>query len=192
MADETRYGAVAIALHWLTALAVGGLLVVGQVMTSLPKGSPAVPPLFQYHKSVGISVLLLTLLRLAWRLAHRPPPLPTDLADWERRGANIVHWALYALLLALPLSGWAAVSASPLNIPTVLFGVVPWPHLPILAELPDKKPVAEFLGDLHGAGGTLMLLLAGLHTTAALWHQFYRKDAILTRMAPRFGRRRQP
>lgn len=188
-----RYSQVAITLHWLTALAVAGLVVVGLVMTDLPKGSSLKFTLFQWHKSVGIAVLLLTLLRLAWRLAHQPPP-PVGLTPWESRGSAIVHAILYGLLLALPLLGWAAVSASPLNIPTVLFGVVPWPHLPGFADLPDRKAVADLLEDIHSGGAFVMMAVAGLHVLAALWHHFYRKDEVLLRMIPRFGslERRQP
>ena len=180
-----RYGPVAIALHWLTALAVAGLMVVGEVMTGLAKGSSLKFTLYQWHKSVGITVLLLTLLRLGWRLAHRPPP-PTGLASWERQGAAVVHAVLYGLLLALPLLGWAAVSASPLNIPTVLFGVVPWPHLPGFAALVDRAALAEVLEDVHSDGASIMMLVACLHILAALWHHFYRKDEVLLRMTPRF------
>lgn len=186
MTGEGRYGAVAMALHWLTAAAVAGLIAIGWVMTDLPKESSLKFTLFQWHKSVGITVLLLTLLRLAWRLLHRPPPPPAGLTDWERRGAAAAHIALYALLLVLPLSGWAAVSASPLNIPTLLYGVVPWPHLPVPDLMASRDALAELLEDSHGFGGNIMAWLAGLHVLAALWHHFYRKDEVLLRMVPRF------
>ncbi|HIJ61847.1 MAG TPA: cytochrome b [Rhodospirillaceae bacterium] len=192
MIAEGRYGAVAMALHWLTAAAVVGLIVIGWVMMDLPKGASLKFVLFQWHKSIGITVLLLTLLRLAWRLAHRPPPPPAGLTDWERRGSQAAHFALYVLLLVLPLGGWAAVSASPLNIPTILYGVVPWPHLPVPDLLSNREQLAELLEDCHGLGGNLMAWLAGLHVLAALWHHFYRKDEVLLRMTPRsipLGRR---
>ena len=88
------------------------------------------------------------------------------LTAWERRGSAVVHAALYGLLLVLPLLGWAAVSASPLNIPTVLFGAIPWPHLPGFAGLADRGAVAEVLEDVHGDGAFVMMLVAGLHISS--------------------------
>ncbi|HIJ38250.1 MAG TPA: cytochrome b [Rhodospirillaceae bacterium] len=182
----TRYGTVAITLHWLTALAVAGLLVVGHVMTDLPNGASLKFVLYQWHKSVGITVLGLTLLRLAWRLVHRPPPLPDEVAWWERKASALAHLALYAFLLGMPLSGWALVSASPLNFPTILFGVLPWPHIPMLAALSDKEPVAALFKTGHDLAGNLLTALVLFHAAAALWHHLYRKDEILLRMLPRF------
>jgi cytochrome b561 len=180
-----RYDGVAMALHWLTALAVLGLLVVGLVMTDLPRGSALQFVLFQGHKSVGITVLLLTVARLAWRLAHRPPPLPASMPPWERAAAHAGHLGLYLFLLAMPLTGWALVSASPLNIPTVLYGVLPWPHLPILATLADKKPVAAALATTHGALAWILIALLVVHVGAALRHHVLLKDDVLRRMVPR-------
>ena len=182
-----RYGGVAILLHWLTAALVVALLAIGATMIRLPLGMRQFQ-LYQWHKSLGIAVLALSLLRLGWRLAHRPPEFPASMPPWERRAARLAHWGFYALLLGLPLSGWAVVSASPLNIPTVLFGVLPWPHLPILGTLADKAPVEAALAWVHDVGAWGLLALLGLHVAAALRHHILLRDDILRRMLPRWRR----
>lgn len=187
MSSSLRYDGVAMFLHWLTALAVLGLIAMGLIMTDLPRGSALQFSLFQLHKSVGVTVLMLTLLRLAWRLAHRPPALPSEMPAWEKLAAHAGHLGLYALLFGLPLSGWATVSASPFNIPTVLYGVIPWPHLPVLSTLSNKKPVAEALGGLHSAAAWILIALLVVHAGAALRHHFLLKDDVLRRMLPRFS-----
>ena len=186
-ASSLRYDGVAIALHWVTALAVVGLIAMGLIMTDLPRGSALQFTLFQLHKSVGVSVLGLTLMRFAWRLAHRPPPLPDEMPVWEKRAAEAGHVGLYVLLFGLPLSGWAMVSASPLNIPTVLYGVFPWPHLPIFSTLADKKPVAQALENVHSAAAWVLIALLVVHVGAALRHHILLKDDVLRRMSPRFS-----
>lgn len=187
MSGSVRYDSVAIGLHWLTAVAVLGLIVIGLVMGDLPNSSALKFSLFQWHKSVGITVLLLTVARLGWRLGHRPPAMPDGMPNWEKAAAHAGHFALYALLIGLPLLGWAAVSASPLNIPTVLYGVIPWPHLPVLSTLADKKPVAEALGDIHSTGAWIMMGLLVVHAGAALRHHLILRDDVLRRMVPRFA-----
>ena len=190
MTATRRYDAVAMILHWLTAAAVLGLLVAGMTMTRLHPGSALQFTLYQLHKSVGITVLALTLARLGWRLAHRPPPLPETMPAWERLAAGATHLALYGLLLGLPLTGWAVVSASPFNIPTVLYGLLPWPHLPMLATLdPAGKHAAEaVLKQLHDAGAWTMAALLALHVGAALRHHFQLRDGVMARMLPRWRR----
>ncbi len=184
MPEPARYDGVAQALHWLTAAAVLCLIVIGLVMTALPPGTSLQFRLFQWHKSLGITVLLMTLPRLAWRLAHRPPALPVDMPRWEAALAKAMHLALYALLLGLPLEGWAVVSASPLNIPTVLFGVVPWPALPGLGSLPNKAAIDAVLKTAHDIAGWSIATLLVLHVAAALRHHLVLHDDVLRRMLP--------
>jgi cytochrome b561 len=189
MTTSNRYHGVAITLHWLTAIAILALFVVGWTMTSLTPGSALQFTLFQWHKSVGITVLALTLLRVAWALAHRPPPLPETMPLWERWAAHGAHLAIYALLFLMPLSGWVVVSTSPFNIPTVLYGVLPFPHLPVLPTLPGKIGIYEQVRHLHHLGAYAMAGLLAAHVGAALRHHFLLGDAVLGRMLPRFGRR---
>lgn len=181
----SRYSAVAIVLHWLIALAIAALVIMGIVMTGLPDTELTRKfALYQWHKSIGVTVLGLSLLRLAWRLTHRPPPLPDNLKPWERLAARATHVGFYVLIIAIPLLGWAMVSASPYNIPTLLYGAVPWPHLPVpKAGFEAFKAVHVWL-----AFGTLALL--ALHVAAALKHHYILRDDVLARMLP-FLRRRE-
>jgi cytochrome b561 len=184
VATPRRYTLVAIVLHWLIALGILVLLALGLAMT---RGG--LPPMdrfafYQWHKSVGLTVLVLMGLRVLWRLFHRPPPLPEAMPKAERRAAGAAHLALYGLLLAMPLVGWAMVSASPYNIPTVLYGVIPWPHLPVLPELPNKAAVEGVLKLLHSYGAWLLIALLVLHVGAALRHHLVLRDDTLWRMLP--------
>ncbi|HVI51924.1 MAG TPA: cytochrome b [Candidatus Sulfotelmatobacter sp.] len=183
---RSRYTLVAILLHWLIAAAILALLVMGFEMTSLPLGSHLQFVLYQLHKSVGITVLVLSLLRLGWRLSHRPPALPAHMPAWEQAVAHLGHFGLYVLMIGMPLEGWALVSASVFNIPTVLYGVIPLPHLPVLSTLADKKPVEDVLKLLHEAAAWVMIATLLGHVGAALRHHFLIHDDVLTRMLPRW------
>src|SRR5690349_2490074 len=116
--SETRYGSVAVTLHWLIALAIIGMLILGKYMADLPKDDPSRFDLIQLHKSIGITILAFSALRVLWRLVNRVPPLPAEMPGWERFAAHASHLLLYVLIIVLPLSGWALASSSPLGIPT--------------------------------------------------------------------------
>lgn len=176
----TRYGTVAIILHWLIGFSIVGLLIVGKYMHGLPNDDPNKFALYQMHKSFGISVLVLTVVRIVWRLTHPVPALPAGMPAWQRWGAHLSHFGLYALMLAIPLSGWAVASSSPYGIPTVLFGVVELPHLPT----GNDEDTNEFFEEAHELLGNLMILLLIVHVAAALKHHFVDKDTVLTRMLP--------
>ncbi|MDP9127806.1 MAG: cytochrome b [Pseudomonadota bacterium] len=178
------YDPVAKALHWLIAFGIIGLLAVGWTMTSLPKGSATQFTLFQLHKSVGITVMLLALFRLGWRLRHRPPPLPDHMPAWEKGAAHGGHVLLYILMIGMPFIGWIIVSASPLNLPTILYGVIPWPHLPILAELPNKKEIGHLAADAHSFLAWVIALVVAGHAGVAFKHHLFDRDNVLTRMMP--------
>jgi cytochrome b561 len=180
-APSARYTGVAIALHWLMALGVLALVVIGLIMTHGGLTSMEKFKLYQLHKSIGVTIMLLLALRVAWRLTHRPPPLP-DMPPLERVAAEGAHLALYLLLLALPLTGWALVSASPFNLPTVLYGVIPWPHIRYFADLPDKASAEKALKFIHSRLAWAMIGLIALHAGAALRHHFVLRDHVLTRM----------
>jgi cytochrome b561 len=132
-------------------------------------------------------VLLAVLLRILWRLDHRPPPLPA-MPPLERAAAEGTHWLLYGLMLVIPLTGWALVSVSPFNLPTVLYGVMPWPHLPVFPDLADKAGVEAVVKLIHGKLAWALTALIALHAAAALRHHFILRDAVLRRMLPT-GRR---
>jgi cytochrome b561 len=181
---KLRYDAVAITFHWLIAIAIAGQLTMGWLMTSMKPGTYSQFQLYQAHKSLGMTILLVSVLRLVWRLLHTPPPLPTSMPAWERRLARVSHITLYTLLLALPLSGWAVVSASPLNIPTLLYGVVHLPHIAFLANLPNKNAAESLLKELHETGVWILIALLVGHVAAALRHHFLLHDDVLVRMVP--------
>ena len=187
--SKNRYTLVAIILHWVMALGIATLAVLGLVMAHVKLEPMRVFQLYQLHKSIGITVLAAAVLRLGWRLAHRPPPLPEAMAPLERTAARSVHLALYVALFALPLTGWALVSSSVLSIPTVLYGVIPWPDLPVLSTLADKAPVEAVLKVVHAYGAYALIALVGVHTAAALRHHFIIRDAVLVQMLPVLSRR---
>jgi len=183
MTARNRYDTVAMGLHWFMAAAILALLGLGFYMTGLKPGSPLQFKLYQLHKSVGVLVFLLAALRLAWRLAHRPPPLPDTMGRGERLLAHAGHWSLYGLMLGMPLVGWVVVSTSPYNIPTMVFGVVGLPHLPLPRDL---NALAK---GTHMIGAWLLIATLVGHVTAALRHHFVLRDDVLIRMLPRFGRK---
>ncbi|SFI67835.1 YceI family protein [Caulobacter sp. UNC279MFTsu5.1] len=180
-----RYTTVAILLHWLIAAAILFQIILGWRMGDEPKG-PATYAIFQLHKSIGITILLLSLARLAWRLFHKPPPHPAGQPRWETIASQIVHVAFYVIMIGLPVTGWIMVSASKLNIPTLLYGTVPWPHLPGLPELAaGPKHVWYKAGEIsHGLLVKTTYLLLALHLGAAAKHQILDRDEVLGHMAP--------
>ena len=177
-----RYSALAIALHWLIAAAI-----VFQIMLAWRMGGPKSPQTFaliQLHKSVGITILVLSLARLGWRLANPPPPMPATLAAWERWLARITHVGFYVIMIGMPLTGWIMVSASRLHIPTLLYGHIPWPDAPGVGGA--MRPLWSKVGETgHEALAWGAYTLVALHVAGALKHQLFSRDEpVLARMAP--------
>ena len=175
-----RYNSIAISLHWLIAFFLIGLLAVGKYMTSLADTDPLRFTLTQWHKSFGIVVMLLATARIFWRLTHKPPALPLSTTAFERIASHATHLAMYLLMVVIPLSGWVMVSASPLNLKTELFGLIPWPHIEVFTNTPGK--LSERSVSVHIWLANTLLVLVCLHIVAALFHQFFRKDHLLQRM----------
>lgn len=138
--------------------------------------------IYQWHKSFGIVVLLLSLFRLLWRLTHKPPALPEGMKSWEIAAAKFTHIGFYALMIGVPLLGWAMVSASTLPIQNELFYLIPLPDMP---GVDASKEAAERLKAFHEIGAKLILLLFALHVGGALKHHFVANDGTLSRMIPR-------
>jgi cytochrome b561 len=184
MISTLRYHAVAMSLHWLIAILILSNLAMG--LTFGLMGKSTYFEFMQLHKSFGVTVVFLTVLRILWRLTKGAPPEPATLKRWEVVVSGLVHFLLYGMMLMIPFTGWALVSASPLNIPTVLYGVIPWPHLPFFEGVPDPKAMAERIHATHAwlAYSTLFLLF--LHVGAALKHHFIQRDEVLFRMTPPF------
>src|SRR5262245_44825147 len=141
-------------LHWLIAAAILGMLVVGKYMHELPDTDANKFALYQLHKSTGITILALTIVRVAWRLWHPAPPLPATMAVWERWAAHGSHFLLYALMLGLPLSGWLRVSTDRLGIPTLWYGLFEIPHFPVVSDR-----LTEWMHETHELLGNAMILL---------------------------------
>lgn len=177
--SATRYGLVPQLLHWTVVILVILQYVLAETAEDLPLGIEKLSVLSQ-HKSVGITVLLIALVRIAWRLFDSPPP-PPPMAAWQRTASALVHWGLYALLFALPLTGWMMSSAA--NYPVSWFGLLQLPDLVMPSE-----DLEEVLEELHEGLFVTLLWLAGLHVLAALKHQFVDRDGLLWRMLPWGGR----
>lgn len=171
-----RWGAVSQAFHWLSALLLVAIAAIGLLMEDLPN-TPDKIRLYALHKSLGITLLALVLLRLAWRLARPVPAHPPGLAPWMRRAAAGVHWGLYALMLAMPLSGWLLNSAE--GYPLQWFKLF---NLPALA--PKSDALADLAHDLHENGFWLLVALVAGHVLAALYHHLFLRDGTLQRMLP--------
>jgi len=179
------YTTVAIILHWLIAAAIIFQVILGWRMGDEPKG-PATYAIFQLHKSIGITILLLSLGRLAWRLFNPPPPHPAAQPRWETIASHVVHVAFYVIMIGLPITGWIIVSTSKLSIPTVLYGAIPWPHIPFLPELAaGPKHAWHQVGEIgHGLLVKTTYLLLALHLGAVAKHQILDRDEVLAHMAP--------
>jgi cytochrome b561/polyisoprenoid-binding protein YceI len=184
-ASRTRYTTVAIVIHWLIAAAIIFQIILGWRMGDGPKG-PTTYALFQLHKSIGVTILLLSLLRLVWRLFNNPPLAPEGQPKWEQAASKLVHIGFYVIMIGLPLTGWIMVSASRVPIPTLLYGTVPWPHLPLLPELAESaKHAWREAGEIgHEVLVKLTYLLLVLHLGAVAKHQVLDKDEVFGNMAP--------
>lgn len=185
--QAARYGNVAVVFHWLIALAIIGLLIVGKVMTGMAPDEPLRFVLTQWHKTFGILVLLLSVLRLLWRLGHAAPAHPAGAPGWEKLAASATHGLMYLLMFAIPVSGWILVSASPLGIDTLLFNRIEWPHIAWFANHADKADIAERFEEVHELAANLLIVLLLMHVGAALKHHLIDKDDVLTRMRPRWS-----
>lgn len=165
-----RYSTLMIAVHWLTAICVAAAWLLGEGGRMVRQSPPS------WHFAFGLAVLVLVLPRLIARLAGGASALDPEGSPLLRAGARIGHAVLYALLVALPLSGWYA--ASSMGVPVRLWGVT----LPALAT--PTLGGGGLIGDLHSTGGNVLLILAGLHGLMALYHHFVLRDDTLRRMSP--------
>ncbi len=184
MKDDRRYGATSMALHWIIALLIVVQLCLGWYMNELlPDHSAAQDRVQDIHVTVGLSILILVLIRIGVRLTHRSPPLPWTLALWERALARASHWLFYILLLVLPLTGWALVSIRHEDIP--FFGLA-WPAMPGLDHMarPEARAIGGQLKHLHIYTLIWIVLVnLALHVAGALKHQFD-GSPVLWRMLP--------
>jgi cytochrome b561 len=174
------YSNTAIVLHWLLAVAIVTVFLVGLRIGGMPF-SPDKLKLINWHKWAGVTILALSALRLAWRWTHRPPALPASIEQgmplWQRLAYHGVHQLMYVLFFTVPLLGWAYSSAK--GFPIVWFGVLPLPDL-----VAKNLELADTLKLLHRLAAFALIGLAVLHVAAALKHQFVDRDGLLGRMRP--------
>ena len=175
-APPGRYTGIAISLHWLIFLLVACGFSLAVYMVDLPL-SPQKLKYFSWHKWTGVTVFLLAVARVAWRLAHPVPALPSAMPAWQQQVATAIHALLYVLILVIPLTGWLYSSAA--GVPTVYLGLVQLPDL-----LARDKALAGQLKLVHVTLNYTMLTLVIIHTAAALKHHFVDRDDVLKRMLP--------
>jgi len=186
MVTPGRYTRIAMLLHWLVAVLIMANVVLIYAVDYLPDGS--VRPAIDTHKSIGVTVLGLVLLRVLWRLGHRPPPIPAAYPHWERVAAHSVHGVLYLIMIALPLSGWlhdSAWNGAALH-PMRWFGLFEWPRIAIFNgySAAQRNVLHEQLGTLHTWCGYILYALLAAHIIGALKHQWLDRHAELQRILP--------
>ncbi len=174
--SEQRYGSVAQVLHWVMALLIIIMIVLGLYMVRLPINATKLK-LYGYHKALGVLVLMLACLRLSWRLINQNPRLPNEMPTWQKLAAHGVHYAFYFFMFALPLTGWMLSSAS--GLPVSFFGLFLLPDL-----ISPNEHWRFLLQTAHQWLGYGLLLALCAHVGAALQHHFINKDDILKRMLP--------
>lgn len=185
LSDETgsrplRYSGTAMLLHWVLAIALIAIFGLGLYMTGLPF-SPQRLKLYNWHKWAGVTILALSVLRLVWRITHRPPALPRAMESampvWQKAAHHATHHLLYVLFFAVPLIGWAYSSAA--GFPIVFLGLWQLPDF-----VPVSKELAEAIKPWHELSAYAMAGLVVVHVAAALKHQFIDRDGLLQRMLP--------
>ena len=195
----THWHPLSKAIHWTMATTLAGMVGLGLLMVraadnaartgDYSAGVAGLPVFeaYQWHKSIGVALFGLAVLRLVWRLLHPGPELADTVSPVARRAAAIVQAGLYALMFALPVSGWLLASASPLGVPTLVFGLVPLPD-----PLPGNALLETCLAWLHFAGALALIGLVTIHAAAALKHHFIDRDDVLRAMLPRRATQPQP
>ncbi len=168
------YTMTARVLHWLIAALVLIMVPLGIVIAN-EWGGPVQEPLYNLHKSIGVVILPLVVVRLIWRLTHPPLPLPADISALQQSAAHATHWTLYGLLIVQPTVGLIATSAYPAPLP--MFGLFELPPV-----WPENRPLSERLFTLHRWLGIAIGVVAAMHIAAALHHHFVRRDRVLMRM----------
>lgn len=180
----TRWGGVQKTLHWVIALLIVAQFTLAQLAEqagAMKRENPAAVmeqlTLLARHKSIGLTILMLAVLRLAWRVRYPVPALPVTMPSWQRGAAKVSHVLFYLLLFAMPITGW--ITSSTANYPVSWFGLVTLPDL-----VGPSRELHETFEDIHKLGATTLFYLAIVHVLAALKHQFFDKDDLLKRMLP--------
>ena len=176
------FGHIAIVLHWTVALLVFFMLALGNIMGALASTDPLRAVLLDLHKLTGLTILALVVVRIAWRLANPVPLLPLSMKSWQRICARLSHYALYALTVLIPLTGWALVSTRVQTPTLMLFDTLPAPALPVLKFFDSGAQAVVLFWPVHDVLGGLLVLLVLIHIAAAMRHHFVLSDDVLRRM----------
>lgn len=171
-----RFGLVAKTFHWLTLVMLIGSFMLALSMTAMPL-SPGKLQLYSWHKWMGVTIFLIVIVRLAWRLANPVPQQPATMPPWQRRAAGLSHAALYTVLIVMPLTGW--IMSSALNLPLVYLGLI---YVP--SPFGVDRALGEAMRYVHQGLALTLLVLVSIHVLAALYHHFILRDDVLRRMLP--------
>lgn len=179
MADDMameKYSGLAQLLHWLISALIVAQFALVWSAEALPRGDTQTT-LMLSHKSVGMTVLLLAIVRLAWRFLHKPPAFPATMSEGEKWLARLTHWALYLLIFIMPLSGWLMSSTGGRSVQW--FWTFTFPDL-----MAKNEALHEAFEETHEILAWTLLVLASFHVLAAIWHMVVKKDGLLRRMLP--------
>ncbi len=176
---HTRYHSAAIALHWVMAVAILVMLASGVTMSYFEIPQALKFSMYQWHKSLGVLILIAFFLRLGIRLWQKPPALPAHFKQLDIIGAKLGHFGLYALMFLMPLSGWLMVSSSVYGLPTIVFGLFEWPHIPGVA---GNESISNLAKTAHWLLAISIGLLITAHSGAVIKHFYCDKENLLMRM----------
>jgi cytochrome b561 len=172
---STKYSSIAIWLHWIVGIALLGQLALGLYMVDIPKETPDRSWYFNLHKSIGVTVAIFILLRIIWRLGHRPPSLQGLIPAWQITASTVSHWLLYLGMVAMPATGLIMSSYSK-------YGVKVW-GLKLIAGI-DDKTAREFWVGIHETTADILMVVIAIHVLAALKHLMIEKNGVFQRMVP--------
>lgn len=178
--SPSAYSKTAVVMHWLVALLIITNVAVGFYMDSYPHNTPDFSMVLFYHASVGSLIFMLAVYRLYWRFTHTPPELPTSVAKWQVVASHLMHWSLYFLMFAVPLTGYVHRMAG--GHPVSFFGIV---NLPVF--IGKDEPLRVLTDTLHVSLVFALILLALGHICAALKHRFVDRDGVAERMLPGYS-----
>lgn len=172
-----RYDGVAIALHWLVAIGVFVMIGLGWYMTEIPKGTPDRSFYFNVHKSIGLTLGIIVLIRVWWRWTHTPPELPRGTASWVVGASKLSHALLYALLVLMPVAGFIASNFTK-------YGVTYFGLFKIGPFFPENKELWDLFQGIHHLAADVLVVVIAVHVAAALKHLLFDKDGVFLRMLP--------
>jgi cytochrome b561 len=186
MSTQNSYHRVSRLLHWTLAILIVGMLAIGLLMGNIPNANLGFKVMvYNWHKTIGLLILTLSVFRLIWRLTHKPPALPAAMKSWEKLVTRVVHSAFYAFMIVMPLVGWSIISTS--KFPSKFFNsALTIPKLPFWHDMTAEaqKGAHEFFEETHEIMAFLAIALIALHVAAALKHHFVAKDDVLVQMMP--------